>query len=299
MRKVLVVADTTGWAFDKIYRGLRFNCEDWLPDVLYLHNQRPVNFDEYDLILYLCDNFPEPLIHWVNKGLNKDKVLLAVRSDVKHPLYYRAELLDQVCKCMVCSNYKLFERFVQLHPMARVAEGGVDTDKFSFKQRTYDGKSGMRVGWAGNVGEWGRAFRGLDIIQDAVDYFGRWMKFTPALRDDKWRTEEEMVEYYHNDIDIYIEMSESAGRQNGLIEAGSCGVPCISYDCGIASDLFDGTNGELIKKRNKDDLIFSIKQVLGNYNDYSINIRETIEKRWSWKVHAKKFEKIFEEVLYD
>ena len=299
MKKVLVVADTKGWAFDKIYKGLHKNCAEWDVEVSYLYHPRAINFKNYNLILYLCDNFPNPLIQWINQGLvPKEKVMLAVRSHVTHPLYNHANLLDEICTTLVVSNESLFKRFKDMHPRVRLASGGVDTDIYTYKERNWDlHASTIRVGWSGSIGVFNREFRGLDIIEEACKDCG--FAFNPAISQDRMRTEEEMVTYYRDEIDIFVEMSKSTGRSNGLVESGSCGVPVISYNSGIAEQLIgiNNKNGVLLQERTFELLSVGLSVVLNNYDEYSKNIRKEIEKNWSWKHHATIFETIFNDVL--
>lgn len=292
LKNVLVVADEPGWAFDHIYKGLKKNITDYIIDVFYLNAQNNIqhNVFYYDVVLYLCDNFPLPLIQWINSGLSKEKVVLAVRSEVNHPLYDRPELLDQCCQVLAVSNDKLFDRFKNVHPNVKLAPGGVDTDVFTYKDRKCN--ETPIVGWSGSVGVFDAKFRGLDIIGRACEELG-WL-FHPALRQIKHRNEQEMVDYYHNEIDIYVEMSKSAGRQNGMIEAAACGLPVISYNCGIAEDFIcNNTNGILINERNVDKLKQALITVKDNYEYFANQAYRQSTDQWSWEAQSRYFEEIF------
>ncbi len=293
-KKVLVVADIKGWAFDNIYQGLNKYSKNMYYDVFYMNQPNgEFKLNDYDVILYLCDSYPLPLINWVNNGLNKDKVVLAVRSNVTHPLYDSPALMQQVCGVLAVANEKLYNRFKDDHPKTVLAPGGIDTDFYSFKRRylNYTPKT-VNVGWSGSTAVFDSKFRGLDITQQACDELQ--LNFVPALKENRFRNKDEMKTYYHDEIDIYVEMSESAGRQNGLIEAGSCGVPIISYDCGVASNLInDYYNGRLLKSRNVELLKSALTSVIDNHDKFSVNIREEIQEQWSWHYHATVFEQIF------
>ena len=295
MKNILVVADIKGWAFDRIFNGLKKNSTGWNIDVYYL-NLDPLkkDFTKYNLVLYLCDNFLNPIFYWLQNGhLTKEKILLAIRSEVTHDLYNNISLLNKVCKALITSNNRLYDRFEKLHQNVFLAEGGVDTDFFTFKHRELPQK--LRVGWSGSTGVFNRSFRGLDIIQNACDKLD--FIFNPALKETKMRSLQEMKEYYHNEIDLYVEMSESAGRQNGLIEAGACGVPVISYNCGIAKELINNENGIILYNRDSNTLAEAIKTVMNNYSTMSSKIRSTIEENWSWKKHTTNFENIFNKCI--
>lgn len=298
MKKVLVVADERGWAFDKIYKGLKANCSLYEINVLYLNDSNDVNHDimSYDAVLYLCDNYPLPLIEWVNRGLSKEKVILAVRSDVKHPLYESKSLLDQVCSALVVSNEAQFERFKDMHKYVSIASGGVDTEKFAYKERKDPELKNFIVGWAGSIGVFDAKFRGLDIIQQACDELG--IVFKPALAQERKRTEDEMVKYYHDEINLYIDMSETAGRQNGLVEAGSTGLPIISYNAGIAEEMIrDDECGVVVNERTVEAVKTAIMKIAIEYEKYSKAIRNEIWDFWSWQTQYLCFFSVIDDIV--
>ena len=37
-------------------------------------------------------------------------------------------------------------------------------------------------------------------------------EWNPAIKEQKWRSVNDMVDYYNNEIDIYIDASSTAGR---------------------------------------------------------------------------------------
>lgn len=294
-KKLLVICDVKNWAFDRIYQGLNKYCEEWQVDAFYLNERnKQVNLNSYDLIYNLPDNFLGHIQQWYSQGLNPNKVVQGIRSEVNLPIYEKSDMLNSYFRSLLCSNDKLFKRFEFKHRDVYLAEGGVDTDFYSYKKRKAP-KNKVRVGWAGSTGVFDRNFRGLDIIQSACNLLD--FEFVPALKEIRQRTPDEMVKYYHNEIDIYVEMSKSAGRQNGLVEAGSCGVPIISNVCGIAQQLIEpGING-LLSVRNVDDLKLALEIIMSDYEYFSKNVRESIEHEWSWKVQAKKFEAIFNNII--
>jgi len=289
MKKALVVADTDWWVFDKIYRGIRDNLNGWDVDVHYTRKNGNINHKKYSIVLFLCDY----QVHLIAKNnIPRDKLVLAIRSNVRYPFYNNSENLKKSAKIIAVSNQKLYDRFVGMHPNVILAPGGVDVDKFYFS--TYNIKPPIRAGWGGSAKNFGEAYRGLPIIRGACEKLG--FVFNPALREKRLRTEDEMVDYYHNEIDVYIDMSTAAGRQNGLLEAGACGLPIISTNVGIADKLIrNGENG-IICDRNVMALVDALKQIIPIADKCGKNIREDIEKEWSWKVQVKIFGKIFKDM---
>jgi glycosyltransferase involved in cell wall biosynthesis len=292
MKKVLVVADCDFWAFAKIYRGIKKYVTSYQVDVHYTDKSHEINHKPYDVVLYLVDHIPSLIFE---KGIPREKLIWAIRWGLNIPdmgVYNDKGKLARA-KILAVSNKALWWRFAPLHQDVRVAPGGVDTDIFSFKDN-YELHNPVRVGWSGSYTGRPKDYRGLDIIKAACEIAGMEPKF--ALREKRLRKEHEMVEYYHNDIDIYVEMSADAGRQNGLVEAGSCGLPVISSKVGIAKQLLDGTNG-ILCNRDAGELAVKLALAIERRKEFGRNIRSTIEKTWSWKVQAKIFEQMFNDVV--
>lgn len=289
-RKVLVVADTNWWVFDKIYRGIKDNLSHWTVDVCYTKNGGVINHIGYPIVLFLCD-YQYQLI--AKNNIPREKLILAIRSNVRHEFYKESSNLVNAARIIAVSNQKLYDRFIKMHPNVVLLPGGVDTDKFYFLSQKM-GKP-IRVGWAGSSRNFGVEFRGLHIIKKACEQLG--FVFNPAIREEGMRNEDGMVKYYHDEIDIYVDMSAGAGRQNGLLEAGSCGLPVISSNVGIAESLIiNGQNG-FICERKVGCLVSALQNIIPIAPRCGRNIRDAIEKGWSWKAQSKMFEEVFMEML--
>jgi len=291
-KKMLVVADSRGWAFAKIYRNLKKHLSTWdvydhyTGDTVVLPDHR-----KFDLIFYLNDFDLLPLI---NAKIPRQKVIIAIRSHVKNRFYNSSQNLKKLTSGIAVANSSLYERFSKLHPLVMITPGGVDTELFKPSGKKSIDRP-ITVGWAGTEQNVSRKFRGLDLIQKSCDSIG--YVFKPALREEKWRTEEEMVDYYQNDIDVYIDVSLSAGRQNGLLEAGACGKAVISNRVGIAEYLIKhGKNGMLVD-REISSITDALKDIKPSMESMGENIRKEIEKNWSWNSHVKYFEMLFNKVL--
>ena len=142
----------------------------------------------------------------------------------------------------------------------------------------------------GSKDNFGSEMRGLYLIQEACNIVG--YNFHPALKENKWRTVEEMVQYYQDEIDIYIDASSEAGRQNGLLEAAACSKIIMATKCvGISNELIThGENGLLID-RSVDSIIQAFKHP--NIEQFGKRIRKVIEDEWSWTHHATIFSDVF------
>jgi len=298
-KRLLVVSDIPNWAFDKMYRNLKKYCDHWEVDVFYLEEKKPQRYNlskhqEFDLIFYLCDYAIEALLA---AKIPKEKVILGIRSHRTEPFYKNTGLLRNTAGAIAVANNTLGKEFIKLHPFTRTLQGGVDTELFKPGDR--EPYPPFTVGWAGTQLNTPKGFRGLRIIADACKYSG--LKFNPALREKEWRNEEEMARYYQNDIDIYIDLSKSAGRQNGILEAGACGKMVIATNVGVVDQLIiPGITGLVIKEEERN--VEELSKILSKLRDDIIKrcgnqLCADINKYWSWKSHVKGFEKLFDDLI--
>lgn len=89
---------------------------------------------------------------------------------------------------------------------------------------------------------------------------------------------------YYNEADIFIMPSLSEGSPKALLEAMSCGLPCIGTRIdGITDVIVDGENG-LICDLSPDDMANKMKDIFEN-EDFAVRLRkkarQTIEERFS------------------
>lgn len=170
------------------------------------------------------------------------------------------------------------------------------------------------IGWVGNSVHSG---------QEDVDLKGFHTIITPVIqqlkeegyniiphyadRNIKWRTTEEMQEYY-SEIDICVCASIHEGTPLPILEAMYCGVPIISTDVGIVSEalgekqkefiLGDRENGENDEKI-KNKLKKKIMELYNDRNKFEILSEENLEsiEQFDGGKTIKKFEEFFDACL--
>src|SRR5687768_15509539 len=122
------------------------------------------------------------------------------------------------------------------------------------------GRPEVRVGWAGSLSNQGPEQRGFhDLIVPSVRSVGA-ARLVVAAREKKWRSCDEMVEFYHS-LDIYLCASRSEGTPNPCLEAAACGVPVVTTRVGNMPELVQhGVNG-LFVERNVSDIAAKITQL--------------------------------------
>jgi hypothetical protein len=191
----------------------------------------------------------------------------------------------------------LLNIFKPFHPAVFYTPHGVDINVF--KPRTggsFSSPAGELVlGWAGSLfNHPGK--RGVeDYIVPAVEGL-QGVIFKLAARENKWRTQEEMVFFYQN-LDALICASRTEGGPHSLLEAAACGIPLISTRVGIAPELIqDGENGFLID-RTIDAIRSAVIKLRDNQELRTAmgkRARETVENTWSWDLQAKNYIPFFD-----
>ena len=296
---ILFVADIRGWVFDNIGHMLqKYGSNSY--EIRYGRKSKYKkcwkNLDQFDLVLFPVDTRPDRVIKDHKIIVPPEKLVMMIRCDVfqlckpRRLAYYEStKLMNRRVKAFMCSNKTLYEHFkTKYERPCYCAPGGVDTDLFKPPDsRLWENPP--RVGWAGSRDFFGKERRGIDLIEEAVKQLG-WV-WNPAYREDKWRTPEEMVKYYQEEIDIYIDCDRAPGRQNGLLEAIACGCITISTNTGIAQELMEN-RCLTITERN----ISMIKTAL-NYPFVRDANWEYFLNNWSWKHHVKLWEEMFNEIV--
>jgi glycosyltransferase involved in cell wall biosynthesis len=120
-----------------------------------------------------------------------------------------------------------------------------------------------------------------------------------AAREDKWRTQEEMVNFYQS-LDAYICTSRTEGGPHPLLEASSCGIPVISTRVGIAPDLIENNNNGILINRSINSIIKALTLLRDNpelRRNMAIKAREVIEHSWEWDIQAQHYVPFFEKGL--
>ena len=87
---------------------------------------------------------------------------------------------------------------------------------------------------------------------------------------------------------------------NVLLEALACGTPVVAFDLGGNSDMIENQkNGYLAQPFDTTDLANGIKWVLNNqnYDQLCQRVREKVLKEFDSQVVAKRYIKLYEEIM--
>jgi glycosyltransferase involved in cell wall biosynthesis len=208
--------------------------------------------------------------------------------------------LDEFARAVFANNRLLVEEFgPQLAPPVYYTPNGVDTE--FFRPATAEGSPSpgrrLRVGWAGSLTNHGSEHRGVhEVIAPAVEAAGADLRL--AVREEKWRNREEMLELYRS-LDVYVCASRSEGTPNPCLEAAACGLPVITTRVGNMPELIrDGENGYFIE-RDVDDLAEKLGRLR---DDPALRIRmgqvarASIEA-WDWRRQAARYGEMLRDVV--
>ncbi len=191
----------------------------------------------------------------------------------------------------------LFSIFRELHPAVFYTPHGVDTKLFRRRAGSPPGSPAgeLVLGWAGSLTNH-PGKRGVeDFIVPALEGLSN-VTLRLAARERRWRTEEEMVEFYQG-IDALICASRTEGGPHPLLEASACHIPVISTRVGIAPELIQhGVNGILV-----DRTVEAIRAAIITLRDdrelrlqMGRKAREIAESGWDWDIQANHYISFFD-----
>lgn len=325
MKKICLVCDIPNWAFDIIAHKLKEELKsEYMIDIKYFDvREMADNFFEF-----LEENKNYDLIHffWRKTLLQFETEIFKNKVSQKYDLQ---EYLNDVCAKISTGVYdflflkddeiKIFEdvfnkyslnyyvtskRMLEKYNLIStykkpwgVVHDICDTSKMTpiNLERFDDFKRSLTIGWVGNSKA---RFEDIDLkgfntilkpmVSELINQ-GYDVKEYYADRNEKWRTVDEMPEYY-SQIDVCVCASIMEGTPLPVLEAMSCGVPIISTDVGVVSEALGkkqkefiigdreyGKNDEEIRAKLKEKLIYLCKnrdvlRELSAENLNSINI---------------------------
>lgn len=113
-------------------------------------------------------------------------------------------------------------------------------------------------------------------------------------------TQEEDIIALYNAVDIYVTPSLEENLPNTIMEAMSCGKPCVGFRIGGIPEMIDHKeNGYVAEYKSADDLAQGINWVLEpeNYKTCAHFSRDKVESAYGEKIVAEQYLEIYKEVL--
>lgn len=298
---VLFVVDAQGWAHDFKAQALKRHLADEFDcHIVYERLVQPADIERFDVVL---------LFDW--QQLRRSTLapcLPALRSHTKVAVGYTshryeddpagtARLVEVFASASFVNSRLLFAGVsptlsLPLHE----TPNGVDTERFVPGPRRSP-SSTLRVGWAGSITNHGDTRGYRSVIEPAVSAVDG-VELVTAAREDRWRSVDEMVDWYHG-IDVYVCASSTEGTPNPCLEAAASAKPLITTPVGNMPEFVQsGVNGLFIE-RSVDSLV---EALVGLRDDPDLvaemgrAARRSAEE-WDWRHHAEPYRKMIRSLL--
>ena len=280
--KILLIADSVGWAFDARCKALqRYLSEYYTFTKVYFKDMPNIDYTQFDLFYYSGFNMiGEPRDKCFNSSNFKQRIT-TVAGLVSWNAQSATPYLNQTIAYSVVNKnfYKQLHR--KTSSKAFIIPNGVDTDLFKIDRGLFT------VGWTGHSKHRGKrldflkktikSIEGVELkIQDKCDYI----------------PQEKMPEFYES-IDCYCCVSESEGCNNPVLEAASCSIPIIATDTGTAKEIIKDNGGIIVKDDLSDlrDAIIEMRTRSGQ------DLRGEMIKNWTWEKRALEYKELFDYAL--
>lgn len=333
-KKIALIIDTENWAFDNIARHIKENIVDYnidiIPGRIFEGNMLRLFLfcEDYDLIHFLWRGYLS-LIDSESMQYYAKECLKMNLEDFKKQYIYNKKITFGVCDHLYLKGeekwrtgeifkfsnsyfvtskklYDIYEKFEKKPKM--IIHDGVDLIRYQPKNLDrFKSIDKVTIGWAGNSkfkdSDGDEDMKGVErIIKPAVHELqkeGYNIELKLADRNLGLILQKDMPDFY-NSIDLYVCASKEEGTPLTIQEAMAMGLPIISTDVGIVSEVFGEKQRKYImKERSKDELKNKIKELLKNKKDMEEISQENLiqVKTEDWKNICKKYKEFFDDNL--
>ena len=295
MRKILLVADSPYWIFNRHCLEIKKRLVQYDFEIIYRPNVKNKSFEYYDSfdLIYILDtrlSIPFNL---------KRKTVIGVRSEFAYPKTlsgikdYYTRYIENRAKAFHVVNSNQMEHFdfAKECPLFLLPHG-VDTDIFHDDPVI---REKPIVGINGSTNSGGR--KGFDIVANACDNVGLELKTAKQNKQGGHLSKEQMPDFYRS-IDIYCNMSESEGLNNSIMEAGAMGKFVIATPVGATTEMIIPDETGFLCARDVGMLTKKIELFLQHKDKYENcggRLKALINEKWSWNVCIKGFERFFQD----
>ncbi|GAB4490994.1 MAG: hypothetical protein OHK006_24430 [Thermodesulfovibrionales bacterium] len=297
--QILIIVDKPHWAHDHKTRNIQKALDSQYAIVKkYQAEVTETDLEQADLIqvYYWMQLTRMPQLEPVFRR-NANKLLIGVCSHVEleNGRHEPALAWLRQARAVFALNRLLYEEIApQLDVPVFYTPNGVDTG-FFVPGPVRHSKGTLRIGWAGSLNNHGPEQRGFrDLIVPAVESV-QGSELVTAIREERWRSHEEMVEFYHS-LDVYLCASRNEGTPNPCLEAASCGIPIVTTYVGNMPQLIQpGINGYFVEPNVTD--IVRILTFLRDNEAHRIQLGRSIRASvlsWDWSLLADNYHQMYQ-----
>lgn len=228
----------------------------------------------------------------------------------------REYLYSSVLNGYTVSSQKLmgvYSGIAGYSPPSGVTQDGVDLERFrptNLARFAEVGSRPLRIGWAGNsaFGHWHEKGATEDlkgfhtVLKPVIENLrakGHAIEERFADKQIRYIPHHRMNEYYQ-EIDVLVCCSLTEGTPNPVLEAMACGVPVISTDVGVVTEVVGPRQREfLMDKRSVAKLEHLLERLISSPQLSATLSEENLERiqPWSWKVKAENYRTFFRSML--
>ena len=335
-KKIALIIDSEGWAFDNIAKQIKKNIEkydfDIIPGRIFEGNMLKLFLycQDYDAIhflwrgyLSLTDSesnryYAENVLYmdfkeFESRFIKNKKISFSVCDHLylEGEEKWRTEKIFKYSNMYFVTSEKLYDIYnnFDIKPKT-IINDGVDLIKFAPNNlKRLEDPQKIIFGWVGNskftdsLGD--TDLKGVEtIIKPAIEELrqeGFDIELKLADRNIKKISQEDMPNFY-NSIHAYICASKTEGTPLTVLEAMAMGLPIISTDVGIVKEAFGNLQSKyILEERTKECLKEKIKLMIANKDELKkISNENLIEvKKFDWKNVCEKFKSFIEENIED
>jgi glycosyltransferase involved in cell wall biosynthesis len=291
MRKILILCDVIGWAWDIKAKQIKKHLSDEFDITLqYRSHSEKIDRSGYDIYFtFECNH-----VHLMD-GVPAEKKITGVTAHTYVNYRDYVGLLNKA-KTVHANSVILVNELKRIHKNVFYVPNGVDETLFPYVER--DITQPFTVSYAGKDNK----YKGLpDVIKPAckkaeVELITQACKHNHPNRIDHCK----MPDFFSNS-DCVLVASDTDGTPNQLLEAASTGRTFIGNVIGnIPEFVNEGVNGFMIQDKRDiksyvEKLVW-LKEHREECKQMGIEARKTIEEGWTWKKQAENYRETFRSI---